>query len=136
MVSWLGRPPHYFDSDEHTRQHHFPRAYLRNADYNHEVCTTLYNKSPVIMQDFPLLFGTSRSEMFREQAIELWRTGMPIAPVRTGAKSYAWHHLACPKTPPKNELLGSGHLQNCVKINRKLEKWCEGLQNSTDTAKE
>ena len=104
MVSWLGRPPHYFDSDEHNRQHHFPRAYLRNADYNHEVCTTLYNKSPVIIQDFPLLFGTSRSEMFREQAIELWRTGMPIAPVRTGAKSYAWHHLSAPPTPPKDEL--------------------------------
>ena len=104
MVSWLGRPPHYFDSDEHTRQHHFPRAYLRNADYNHELCKTLYNKSPVIIQDFPLLFGTSRSEMFREQAIELWRTGVPIAPVRTGAKSYAWHHLSAPPPPTKEEL--------------------------------
>ena len=104
MVSWLGRPPHFFDSEEHNRQHHFPRAYLRNSDYNHEVCTTLYDKSPVVIQDFPLLFGTSRSEMFREQAIELWRTGMPIAPVRTGAKSYAWHHLSTPPTPPKVKL--------------------------------
>ena len=42
--------------------------------------------------------------MFREQAIELWRTGMPIAPIRTGAKSYAWHHLSAPPTPPKDEL--------------------------------
>jgi hypothetical protein len=104
MVTRLGHSPHYFDSDEHNRQHHFPRAYLRNADYNHEVCTTLYDKSPVIIQDFPLLFGTSRSEMFREQAIELWRTGMPIAPVRTGAKSYAWHHLNTPPTPSKEAL--------------------------------
>ena len=104
MPARLGHPPHYFDSDEHNRQHHFPRAYLRNADYNHEVCTTLYDKSPVIIQDFPLLFGTSRSEMFREQAIELWRTGMPIAPVRTGAKSYAWHHLTASPTPSKEAL--------------------------------
>lgn len=104
MPARLGHPPHYFDSDEHTRQHHFPRAYLRNADYNHQVCTTLYEKSPIIIQDFPLLFRTSRSEMFREQTIELWRTGLPIAPVRTGAKSYAWHHLDEGPTPPKEDL--------------------------------
>jgi hypothetical protein len=104
MSAHLGYPPHYFDSKEHGRQHHFPRAYLRNADYNHEMCTTLYNNSPVTIQDFPLYFGTSRSEMYREQAIELWRTGMPFAPVRTGAKSYAWHHLDEPAPPSKTEL--------------------------------
>jgi hypothetical protein len=104
MPAHLGNPPYYFDSDEHNRQHHFPRAYLRNADYNHDVCTKLYTKSPVIVQDFPLLFGTSRSEMFREQAIELWRTGLPIAPIRTGAKSYAWHHLDTEPTPSKEDL--------------------------------
>ena len=104
MPAHLGNPPYYFDSDEHNRQHHFPRAYLRNADYNHDVCTKLYTKSPVIIQDFPLLFGTSRSEMFREQAIELWRTGLPIAPIRTGAKSYAWHHLDTEPTPSKEDL--------------------------------
>lgn len=104
MPVHLGNPPYYFDSDEHTRQHHFPRAYLRNADYNHAICSTIYNKSPVIIQDFPLLFGTSRSEMFREQAIELWRTGLPFVPVRTGSNSYAWHHLKASPPPPKNKL--------------------------------
>ena len=45
--------------------------------------------------------------MFRlqsEQAIELWRTGLPIAPIRTGAKSYAWHHLDTVPTPSKEDL--------------------------------
>lgn len=104
MTGRLGNPPHYFDSSEHNRQHHFPRAYLRNADYNYEICSTLYDKSPVIVQDFPLYFATSRSEMYREQTIELWRTGLPIAPVRTGAKSYMWHHLDADPTPEKTVL--------------------------------
>lgn len=93
----FGSKPYRFDYNN-SRQHHFGRCYISNAETCHTLLSKLYDHKRLMISDITAVYPTTRAEMARELFIEMWRIGLPIGIERHGMKKYAICYLG--KTPP------------------------------------
>jgi hypothetical protein len=93
----FGSKPYRFDYNN-SRQHHFGRCYISNAETCHTLLSKLYEHKRLMISDITAVYPTTRAEMARELFIEMWRIGLPIGIERHGMKKYAICYLG--KTPP------------------------------------
>lgn len=86
------------------RQHHFGRCYISDYKKNYSILKKLHRKHSLRIDDFPVVFATSRGENWREQFIELWRIGMNVGIERLGANSYCFIYLGDDSVPDKEDV--------------------------------
>jgi hypothetical protein len=101
MAITFGKKPYKFDINGGA-QHHLGRCYISDFEKTHKILNTINEYGILRLDDFPIVFPTSRAENWREQLIEMWRTGFNIGIVPYGAGRYGFAYLGTEKVPNKN----------------------------------
>lgn len=84
----------YIFGTEGQGNHKISRVYISDYKTNYKLLKGLKKHNSLTTSDYPLIFGSSRSEKNREQLIELWRSGFKIGILRNGSRSYKVANLS------------------------------------------
>jgi hypothetical protein len=103
MTLIFGKKPYKFDIGGGD-QHHFGRCYISDFKKTNKILNVMKEYGILRIDDFPIVFPTSRAENWREQLIEMWRTGFNIGIVPFGAGRYGFAYLGEDDVPNITEI--------------------------------